>query len=166
VYAGTEVPANAEIVDPRISSWLLRRSALFRRLEGAVEARVQAKGGNQFDVRWYGKQVDRVLAWEKAHHVPVVVLAMAPHVLADPASCPANFPGKEMCDTSLDQFRKIGGALDERGVRWTDGLAALQASGRPHFHPADHRDPDHPNEDGHRLLAEAVRPAVAAALQR
>lgn len=69
-----------------------------------------------------------------------------------------------MCEGAMVSWSRLTAALSAAGVPWVDGLAAYQASGQPAFFPRGQDDPDHPSPEGHAVLAEAVLPAVAAAV--
>ncbi len=165
VFVGSDIPPQARIAPERAALFLVRHSALFRRLQGAAYARSERMGGlRRASGGAYGAQVDRVMAWSMAHEVPVVFLAIPPHVMANMPTCPGEFPSAGLCDAAADQHRTVTDTLASRSATWVDALPSFQASGQPHFHPEGRRDPDHPNAAGHRVLAEAVLPAVRRAL--
>lgn len=165
VFVGTDVPEQARVLPEPAALWLVRHSALFRRLQGAVYARSEhERGPPSGSPERYLAQVDRVAAWSRARSVPVVYFALPPHVMADMSTCGSQFPRPELCAMSAEQYRVIIEGLRGRAIAPVDGLAAFRASGQPHFHPPGGLDPDHPNAAGHRVLGRAVAPAVRAAL--
>lgn len=164
VFVGSRVPDGARLLPEPLALRLVRTSALFRRLQGAAYARAQRKGLPGAKAEWYGEQLDRIRAWSKNTGVPVVALAIPPHVLARPDTCPRYVTDPSLCTSYLGQYQNMVAALERRGFTWVDGLAAFQASGQPHYHPPGRNDPDHPNADGHAVLATAAFPAVNAVL--
>ncbi|MDP2311963.1 MAG: SGNH/GDSL hydrolase family protein, partial [Pseudomonadota bacterium] len=165
VFVGTDVPEQARILPEPVALFLVRHSALYRRLQGAAYARSERERGPYAATpERYAAQVDRVADWSEANATPVVFLAIPPHVMADMTTCPAQFPVPALCEASGVQYQAIVGALRARGVTWVDGLTAFQASGRPHFHPERNLDPDHPNAAGHKVLGTAALPIVRTAL--
>ena len=159
VYVGTEIPEKARLLPEPLALFLVRHSALFRRIQGAAYARSErASGPAHPSGDWYDRQVDRITAWSKAQGIPVLALAIPPHVLARMDTCPQHFPVQGLCEASLAQYRTVTASLTRAGIPWVDGLAAFQASGQEHFHPPGRRDPDHPNAAGHRVLAMAALP--------
>ena len=168
IFVGTDIPESGRILPLRPSLWLLHHSAIFRRLQGAYYLREVSHGG-RFAYRggWYRGQVQAMRDWALAHDVPLLVLAIPAHILADMSVCPSHFPQENRCQQLLTQFGRITAVLDDLEMPWVDGLAAFRATGQPHFIPVKPRgndgfkDLDHPNPAGHRVLAEALAPVVA-----
>ncbi len=161
VFIGTSVPPSASVLPEPLTLVLLQHSALFRRLQGSVfsqkvdpaEARIPFPG-------WYERQLDRIVGWAQARDIPLVVLAMAPHVLANPERCPSLVPDPGFCTVNLASYRYMLDQLARREVAVVDGLAALQASGKESFFLPSPGDYDHPNAEGHALYAQALLPAL------
>jgi len=165
VFVGTDVPEQARLLPETLALFLVRNSALFRRTQGAAYARSERTAGPSSPrPGWYEAQVGRVAAWSAETNTPVVYLAIPPHVMANMATCPDQFPVPGLCDASAAQYQGVLDALTTRGVPFVDALPAFRASGQPHFHPPGRQDPDHPNAAGHAILTAAVAPAVRAAL--
>jgi lysophospholipase L1-like esterase len=162
VFVGTDVPAEARLLPSPIGAWLLRHSALYRTLQGATWLRTP--GAPSFDRAWYAAQVDRFAAWSARSGVPVVVMALAPHVLVTPESCTEGYGA--MCRTVRTDWESLTAVLNSRRLPWVDTLPALRADGRPAFWPGEARDPDHPNPDAHAHYASSVEPILRAALER
>lgn len=165
VFVGSDVPKQARFLPEPLALLLVRNSALFRRLQGAVYARSERSAGpGRAREGWYEAQVSRIVAWSRAEGVPVLALAIPPHAMANMQTCPQQFPVPALCDASAQQWASMIAAIDAAGLPRVDGLTAFQASGQPHFHPRGRLDPDHPNAAGHALLAQAAVPALRAAL--
>lgn len=165
VFVGSDVPEQARILPESLALPLVHTSALFRAIQGAVYARSESRAGPRAArPGWYAEQVSKALTWSKDAGVPLVVLAIGPHALANLQTCPQQFPIAGLCEASAAQYQSMTADLSTLGIPWVDGLAAYQASGQPHFHPPGRLDPDHPNAAGHRVLAEAVLPSVRVAL--
>lgn len=162
VFVGSSVPAGARILPEVAARFLLRRSALFRRLQGLVYARAAGEiDPREASEEFYARALDRMLAWSARASVPFLVLAIPPHVLADPDRCPESFGGDtHPCEVAADRHARLCAILAARGARWVDGLPALRASGEAAFHPEQEADPDHPGAAGHALLAGAIRAEV------
>ena len=165
VFVGNHVPEGARVLPEPLSLWLVRRSALFRRLQGGFYSRLVAeKGAVVAEPEWYPEQVRRVRQWTQEHGVDLVVMVLTPHVLADEPGCPSRHAEPKMCEGAKLAYQRITSVLAMAGLPYVDGLAAYQASGQPAFFPEGRDDPDHPNPAGHGILASAVAPAVAARL--
>jgi lysophospholipase L1-like esterase len=158
VFVGTEVPEAAQLVGPRLGEWLLSRSALFRRLQGAAYARAAAGTPSDFDAAWFGAQLDRLRVWADNNDVPVGVVALAPHVLADAAACPAAMGDPALCTSAERAYATIVEQSGARRLSVAETLPALQDSGERAFYPAGTKDPDHPGPEGHALFARAAEP--------
>ncbi len=165
VFVGTDVPEQAKLLPEALALLLVHHSALFRAVQGGAYARSESRAGPRAArPGWYGEQVAKVTAWSRDTKVPVVVLAIGPHALSNMGTCPQQFPVAGLCEASAAQYASLTAELTAQAVAYVDGLAAFQASGRPHYHPPGRLDPDHPNAAGHRVLATAVLPAVRAVL--
>lgn len=154
VYVDTEVPDGARLLPARVGRMLLANSALFRHVQGVAYVRWVARD-DEAPAGWYAAQVTRVAAWSARTGVPVVVLAIPAHVTAGPCTTP-------FCDTARSWYATLRAGLAESTLPWVDGMAAWE--GRGPFPLPGVDDPDHPGAEGHRLLAEAVAPAVRARL--
>jgi len=156
------VPAEVAVVSPRVDGWLVPRLALWRRLLAARFARqMQGRRGATDDPDLVDDALARLAAWSDTRGVPVAVVALPPHVLADPARCPESFGGDpERCRLDRQRHGLVARAIEASGLPWIDALPLLQASGEPHFHPPVTADPDHPNPAGHRVFARAALPLL------
>jgi lysophospholipase L1-like esterase len=146
--------------------WLRPRSALFRWVEGVVEAH-EAVDRPADDWPAFDRHFARLAAAARRAGVPLVVLVIPPHVLTDPdlAHCSAwSNAGIHYCETAagyVEYVLALTSAVDAVGV---DGLAAWRAAGSGDLHGPDAGDHVHPNAVGHAALADAVAPAVRAVL--
>jgi hypothetical protein len=157
VFVGTSIPQNARVLPEKLSLLLVQNFALFRRFQASLFAR----GARDKDALipyegWYEGHLDRLLSWANTTKTPLVVLAVPPHVLANPSDCESEVTDPAFCATSKEAYLKMTAAFSVRGIAWIDGLAVFQQSGQSAFFPASERDPDHPNPEGQKLLAEAV----------
>ncbi|HNC95364.1 MAG TPA: SGNH/GDSL hydrolase family protein [Myxococcota bacterium] len=165
VFIGTSVPSSAAFLPEPLTLVLLQHSALFRRLQGSVFAKkVDPAQARTPYPGWYERQLDRIVGWAQARDLPLVVLAMAPHVLANPERCPSLVPDPGFCTVNLASYRYMLDQLRRRNVTTVDGLAALQASGKDSFFLPSSQDYDHPNAEGHALYAQALLPVFRAHL--
>ena len=96
--------------------------------------------------------------WSRRKGIPVVILAIPPHVLA--GDCDPSLP----CRTLSGWYDTVRSVLAEQPLPWVDGLAALDGHG-PYFRPGS-RDVDHPSVQAHERLARAVMPEVSLARAR
>jgi lysophospholipase L1-like esterase len=157
VFVGTEVPHGAELVPGWLSTLLLPRSALFRHLQAAAYLRMMDGGtAPPLDAAWYVTQVERIEAWSASRRIPVLMVAIPPHILAGP--CTAG----DFCERGAVWHGVVVDALRAHATHWIDALGAW--AGRGPFYLPGRTDPDHPNADGHALLARLVAPAAAALL--
>jgi lysophospholipase L1-like esterase len=165
VFVGNLVPPSAQILPDPIAIPLVHHSAFFRIFQGAVFAyRIQSADAIQPYPGWYEHYLDQIVGWTSIHSVPMVVLAMAPHVLADPATCPRSEKIPGFCTANLKTYRHMTRTFADLQLTWVDGLSALQQGGQPSYFAKNLADVDHPNAVGHALLAAAVLPAVQHAL--
>lgn len=156
VYVRQSVPAGAAILPARPGALLLRHSALFRKLQAARYARWRDANGSP-DVAWLVDAVARMKRWSASSGIPVIALAIPPQALA--GSCPpSRTPGMWICDAGRSWYDTLTRSLAMHGPPWVDGLEAWEGRG-PLTLPGT-TDPDHPNVEGHRLLAERVALAV------
>lgn len=159
IYVDTEVDAEARLLPDAVSAPLLRRSALFRRVQAVWWVRHVTRQG--FDVAWFGAHVERVARWGERSGVPVLAVALAPHVAASDHACRRALG--PICEVSTRDLATVEAALSASGLAWVGTLTELRAGG---YAPADGSDPDHPGVDGHAVYARAVAPALASLLAR
>lgn len=165
IFVGTTVPDGAQIVPDPLARWLLARSALFRNIQGVVYNRYLAAHPQQEPEQgWYQQQVAALVAWSATNHVPLVVGAAPPHVMATPDACSKLMSDPTFCPSNAERYRVILDTLRSNGLDPMDGAAAWAQTGAPHFFPPSVNDPDHPNAAGHAALARAFAPYVRAAL--
>jgi lysophospholipase L1-like esterase len=148
VFVAQDVPAAARILPDPVARWLLPRSALFRRIQGAAYARAIARGhAPPPDLAAYADAVDRMERWSASTRIPLLILAIPPHIITGPCAD---------CDGPRAWFAAITGVLGTHAPDWIDGEAAWRGKG-PFYLPGS-RDPDHPSAAGHALLADEVAP--------
>ena len=168
VFVGTSIPAEARIVPDAVGLPLVAHSALFRLLQGGVLARTQFTNHPGMD--WYDGWLGRIQRWADANDVPLLVLAMAPHILARPERCGDLGPDPYWCRSSEMYYGQITATLRQHGLQWIDGLAAFQEqsrqTGQESWFPPQLRDPDHPSAEGHALMARTIAPALAELIDR
>lgn len=165
IFVGTSVPRSAQILPEPLALLLVQHSALFRRLQGTIYARnVDRSEALRPFPGWYERQIDRIAGWARNKEVPLLVLAIAPHILANADSCPQNVSDPGFCSANLASYRYMTGQFRDRELQWVDGLAAYQSSGKPSYFLPSSQDQDHPNAQGHRVLAEAFLPLLRQAL--
>ncbi len=131
---------------------LRQHSALLRRAEGAVLVR---RLQDRPDWEFYRASLQDLRDQAVAHGVPLLVLGLVPHVLAEPdlAVCSARVGQPGLCEEHAaiaDAQEKVAHALD---LPWLGVLPALRASGRTDFYPPDSRDWQHPGPEGHVVFA-------------
>lgn len=157
VYVSEEVPEGARLLPDVLARPLLHRSALFRRAQAVWYARrfdeIQEAEGP--DV-WYPREVKRAEAWSKASGIPLLIVALPPHVIAGTCTDP------RVCNPARNMWETLLAALEASGVPYVDAWEAWDGKGP--FDLPNVVDPDHPNDEGHRLLAEWIAPHVAARL--
>lgn len=161
-----EPPTHAWLGDGGLLPSPLRHgSALLRAVEGAWMAR----GATEVEDPEALRAALRDLAGQaREHDVPLLVVEMAPHVLAtaDPAACDrlAGAPGR--CARALDRAARIEALTRAEGLPYASVLPALRAAGAEAWFPANPHDWEHPSPAGQavvgRAVAEIVRDWVAA----
>lgn len=129
-----------------------RMSALARRLEGAVLARGL---GEEPEWEFYDANLAAMAADAASHGVPLAVLGLVPHVLADPdpAACSTRLGVPGRCEAHEAIARRQAESVRSLGLPYRPTLPALRASGETSFYPDDRSDWQHPGPAGHRLLA-------------
>jgi lysophospholipase L1-like esterase len=167
VYVGTG-PRDFTVLAGPLDPWLHRGSALFRRFEGAVAARAIEARGRRDMLDWtrFDAWLGELDAEAKALGVPLLTLLIPPHVLAqtDLAACTASANlGPAFCQENLDIVARAAALAKDRHLEVVDGLAAYRADGPADLH-GQAGDPHHPSAEGHRRLAAALAPVVAAKL--
>ena len=161
IFVGSSVPPSVQILPDPIALPLLHHFALFRLLQGSYFSRhVDSREAAEPYAGWYERYMDQILLWGQTHNVPIAVLAIAPHILADPAHCGQVERTPGFCRSNTEFYHRVQKDLEERGIPWADGLAAYQHSGKQSFYPNGPQDQDHPNAEGQQLLTDAVVPVV------
>lgn len=167
IWVGTG-PRDFRILAPGLDASLHQVSALFRRFEGAAAARaIKARHTGEM-LAWdrFGGWLDTLKATAEGAGLPLLVVVIPPHPLTQPdlAACDtAARMGREFCSENLEVVESAKAMLKERQLPVIDGLAAYRVNG-----PVDlfgrPDDPHHPSIAGHKLLAAAIAPEVAARL--
>lgn len=167
IWVGTGA-RDFRILGPSLDAGLHRISALFRRFEGAAAARaIEARErGELLDWARFGGWLDALRATAEGAGVPLLVVLIPPHVFAQPdlpACNAAARMGPRFCDYNDEVLQRAAAMAQDRHLPTVDGVAAYRAGGPADlFGRAD--DPHHPNAEGHRRLAAALAPVVAARL--
>ncbi len=167
VWVGTG-PRDFRVFGPALDSSLHGVSALFRRFEGAAAARaIEARDDRQpLDWERFGAWLDTLKATAAGAGVPLVVVLIPPHVLAQPdlAACNAAARmGPHFCEENVEVLARAAAMTDARGLSTVDGLAAYRAGGNVDLFGLPD-DPHHPSAEGHRRLAAALAPVVSPML--
>lgn len=166
VFVGSRIPPSAQFLPEALALPLVHHSAIFRAVQGAYfDQHVSVADAAEPYPGWYEERVDEIVNWTGEQGVKLVVLAMAPHVLADPETCRREEQSPGFCAQHEEAYRRFTRDFQERGLTWADGLAALQATGKPSFFTDHREDVDHPNAEGYAVFARTVLPAVQAALR-
>lgn len=155
VYVDSEVPEGARIVPARLQTLLLERSALFRHVQGVRYVRWVSQD-DEAPEGWYAAQVARVAAWSSRSGVPVLVVAIPAHVTMGPGC------DDSRCDAARSWYELVREGLRGGELPWIDAERAWAGKG-PFLLP-ELPDPDHPNAEGHQLLADFVAGEVRARL--
>lgn len=147
----------------RLPAALRARSVLARFVEGAVASRSyrEVEEPEAFDAA-LAAMADAA----RAHGVPLVVVGLAPHVLADPdlAACDGRAGAPGRCAEALARHQRLADRVAAAGLPWWDALPALRASGHPAFFAEGSRDWEHPDPAGHAVIGAAVAPWLAERL--
>jgi len=168
VFIAPSAPPDIQLLPAPLSQALLSHSAVWRRVLGGRVARLEGKrappGGSEERTRLAGG-VTRVLTWSAETGLPVLVVALPPHVLADPAGCQSPPAAYWSCDALEDRQAMLHEVLAAQDADVVDPLPALRALGTgPWPLPQRPDDPDHPGAAGHDALTRVVLPEVQARL--
>lgn len=164
VYVATPIAPEARLLP--FDEWLRPRSAIHRRVQGAKAAGWIAGRGRPAKGDWdfFDVHLARLASVAKGAGVPLYVLGIPPHPLADPdvAACDARLSkGRgRFCTSNLRAYERARQLVGARGLPWIDGLAAFRGGGRTDYYGPGSDDANHPSADGHRLLGEAVAAAL------
>ncbi len=137
------------------------RSALLRRVEGTL---LRPTLNDRPEWAFYRAALTDIRDQALAHGVPLLVLGLVPHILAEPdlALCSARLGLPGHCEDHLAiaaEQEAIALGLD---LPFLSALPALRASGRTDFYPAsDHHDWQHPGPQGHVVFAQSLRALLA-----
>ena len=160
VYVDAEPPPQGRVLPDGPARWLLARSALFRRFQAVAWAR--ARVGERYDEARVREALARVRAWSERSGVPVVGVALTPHVLADAAACERTLGAG--CARAREDLRNVEEALAASGFAWVSTRDAVMARGTADFPARAPEDADHPGPATHVVYAEVVAPVVAEIL--
>ncbi len=160
VYIDAEPPPQGVVLPDAVARWLLGRSALFRRVQAVAWARSGA--GEAFDTERLRAALAQVRGWSERAGVPVVGMALTPHVLADAAACERTMGAG--CARAREDLGHVEEAVSASGLAWVSTRDAVVARARADFPAQAPNDPDHPGLATHRLYAEVVAPVVAEIL--
>jgi hypothetical protein len=146
-------------------TFLHRRSAAFRRVQGAVAAHHYPDKEESLDWDFFEIHAQRLVGAARAANVPLVVLTIPAHILSEPADkCDERamqWPG--FCKQSEDSVTRANAWFRAQGARVVEGLAAYRADPQMSFMQSP-GNPSHPSTLGQVRLAGAVLPEVRAAL--
>jgi lysophospholipase L1-like esterase len=140
---------------------LRHASALLRRIEGGLLAPTL---GDTPEWAFYRAAVTDMRDQARAHDVPLLVLGLVPHVLADPdlAACSARLARPGDCEAHAAIAAEEAALAGELGLPFRSTLPALRATGRQDFYGDDARaDWQHPGAAGHVVFAEALLALLA-----
>lgn len=133
-----------------------RRSALYRRLMGAVVARQDA--GRKMTDDEASARINGALARmaedARANEVPLMVWGLAAHVLADSNvdTCGGGALGPTFCVDQVHLLRLIGQLVLSQGLPFAHALPALRGGPERAFYLPGETDPHHPNAAGHARI--------------
>ena len=106
-----------------------------------------------------------MLAWSEETGVPIMALALPPHVLADPEHCTAAAGAAWSCELMAERHQALLDTLTASGMETHDLLPNLQQSGQPSFFIENRKlDQDHPNRAGQVNFAKGALPLVQETL--
>ncbi|MCB9745888.1 MAG: SGNH/GDSL hydrolase family protein [Alphaproteobacteria bacterium] len=162
VYVGTEP-------DPTLGALgdlLQRRSALYRRWRGARYARALEDGAASFDtdeeVAFMGQHLAHMAEDARAHATPLLVFALAPHVMGAPG-CQSPLTGPGFCEKELAKLRGLYARAEAEGLPTSGVLPWLLQAGRTGwFNPDFPEDVHHPGAEGHALYGQALAEVLLA----
>jgi len=168
VFIAASAPPDLRLLPAPISDALVAHSATWRRFLGGRVARMEgqrARPGGAEERDRLDAGVGRIMAWSAETTQPLLVVALPPHVLADPAGCQAPPDTYWTCDTLDDRQAILHEVLAAHGADVVDPLPALRALGTgPWPLPKRPDDPDHPAPAGHDALTRIILPEVQARL--
>ena len=131
---GSIVPPSAQFLPEAIALPLVHHLALFRLLQATYFDRyvTMADAGEPYP-GWYNRHVDKIVNWAEEHGAKLVVLAMAPHVLADPATCLREEQTPGYCKQHEDAYRRFTTVFRECRIRklWRPKIRKVWRVHRP-----------------------------------
>ncbi|MCB9762996.1 MAG: SGNH/GDSL hydrolase family protein [Alphaproteobacteria bacterium] len=153
---------------PGLGDTLIRSSAIYRRYLGAREAR-RLEGGAPTDReaewafidRWMGEMA----ADAEAHDTPLLVWALAPHVMAepDPERCGGDNTGPAFCAEQLRTLAHVQQSARALGLPFATSLPWLRASGASGFFlEGKPEDVHHPNAEGSAVVGRGLAEVLLA----
>ncbi len=151
-----EPPLPAWVGVEGVLPWDVRqRSAVARLAEGAVRGVgfVERESSDTFrDV------LLRMREETSARGVPLLILGLAPHVLAEPdlAACEALTGGVGRCATALRRLGEQESIAAALGVRFVPLVRALRPAPPSGWFPANPEDWEHPSPSGQARIGEAA----------
>lgn len=173
-YANDLVPSELITVgEPPLFAWvgdagtlptrLRQRSSVARLAEGAWRARGFAEVE---DPRRYRAALLGMREEAAQHSVPLVVVGLAAHVLAEPdlSRCDARAGAPGRCSDAIARTAREAEIVASVGLPYIDGLAVLRAGPERAWFNAGSADWEHPSPAGHAwlgaALAEPIRDAA------
>ncbi len=169
-YANDLVPSELITVgEPPLFAWvgdagtlptLLReRSSLARLAEGAFRARgfTEVEDPERYRAALLAMRDEAAL-----HSVPLVVVGLAAHVLAEPdlSRCDARAGAPGRCAEALERTAREAEIVASVGLPYVDGLAVLRAGPERAWFNAGSTDWEHPSPAGHAWLGAALAEPV------
>lgn len=168
IFTAPRVPDELRLLPRPLSDLAIRHSAAWRRLQGARTARRLSEEGAA-SALGEPELLPRAMAelhdWSQATGIPVLALALPPHVLVDGEGCREPAGAGWTCELMAESHAALVEALADSGLPSADLLPALLAGEARGFALASNPlDGDHPNPAGHMALARAALPVVQAQL--
>ncbi len=177
LFTAPQVPDPVRLLPRPLSDLAIRHSAAWRRLQGSRYIRMAADkvdgetgpGLSEVLAQLESDLMPRAAAdlrdWSEDSGVPVLALALPPHVLADPTGCTTRPGDTWSCERLAQRHALLVEHLDNSGLPTTDILPTLQASGLVEaFLTPERVDVDHPNASGQQVFARGAYEAVIAHL--
>ena len=163
IFTAPQVPDPMRLLPRPLSDLAIRHSATWRRVQGSRAVRILQERDQvkPYEQGLLAKGAAEMLAWSEETGVPLMAVALPPHVLADPERCKAAAGAAWSCELMAQRHEALLSTLAASGMETHDLLPNLQQSGQASFFMESHKlDPDHPNRAGQVNFATGALPLV------